>query len=299
MKGNIRYRLFIIFLMLVLSSLACNAPKPSPTPDVELIIAQTQTSSALEAWLTATAASPQTSPENQAPKETSIPIIVPPSPVLPAPTQTPSENQGSILVTQPAGPTSPTDLGNPDWVDSFDDKRNSFFLGANDDISFQKKDGDLQISALRPAGDLWRVAEMGSLSNFYLEAQFTTGNPCSGKDSYGLLFRAPDQANKIINTGYVVGLSCDGHYRFYRMDKGTYTGLHSWTAHPAILKGANQNNTLSVYAREALIQVYCNGIQLFEFSDSAYTSGYFGLFIRAETNSFTSLVHQIAFWRLP
>jgi hypothetical protein len=140
---------------------------------------------------------------------------------------------------------------------------------------------------------------MGALSDFYLEAQFTTGSSCNGKDTYGLLLRAPDQADHIIDTGYVVGISCDGHYRFYRMDNGAYTGLINWTPHPAIQKGPNQNNTLSIQAKSFLIEVFLNGVKLFEFSDSAYPSGYFGLVVRAESHSFTALVRQMAFWRLP
>ena len=170
-------------------------------------------------------------------------------------------------------------------------------MSANDDVSFQKKDGNLVISALRPAGDQWRVAELGALSDFYLEAQFTTGTSCSGKDSYGLILRAPDQVNNIIDSGYVTTISCDGHYRFYRMDNGNFTGLINWTAHPAILKGPDQNNTLSVQAKNFLMQVFVNGVQIFEFSDSAYPSGYFGLVVRAERDSFTALVRQMAFWR--
>ncbi len=204
-----------------------------------------------------------------------------------------------IIVLQGSQSSGTSELGEPDWQDSFDDKRISFYLGADDDVSFQKKDGNLEISALRPAGDQWRVAEMGALSDFYLEAQFTTGSSCSGKDSYGLLLRAPDQANNIIDTGYVLGISCDGHYRFYRMDNGNYTGLINWTSHPAIKKGANQDNTIAVQAKNFLIQVFVNGVQVFEFSDSAYPSGYFGLVVRAENNSFTALVRQMAYWYLP
>lgn len=204
-----------------------------------------------------------------------------------------------IIVQQQDAAINPTELGDPDWQDNFDDKRISFFLGETEDVSFQKKDGNLVISALHPAGDQWRVAEMGALSDFYLEAQFTTGSSCSGKDSYGLLMRAPDQANNIIDTGYVLAISCDGHYRFYRMDNGNYTGLINWTSHPAIQKGPNQNNTVSVRAKIFLMQIFVNGVQVFEFSDSAYPEGYFGLVVRAENDSFNALVRRIAFWHLP
>lgn len=413
MKKRVSIRILISILALLLLSTACNLPQRSATPDIAFVVAQTQTAAALESWLTATAAQPQTV-ETQAPQpvETQAPAspaqttapAASPTTSGPTPTascsdkakflsetipdestfssgqaftktwtlqnvgtctwspeytlvldrgealgsvasqplgmsvapnasieirlnlttpETPGKYEGywmiqnergekfglgkdakvafwvKIVVLQGGASSSTTELGEPDWQDSFDDKRTNFYLGADDDISFAKKDGNLEISALRPAGDQWRVAELGALSDFYLEAQFTSGNSCSGKDSYGLIVRAPDQADNIIDSGYIIGISCDGRYRFYRMDNGSYTGLINWTAHPAILKGPNQDNTLSVQAKNFLIQVFVNGVQIFEFSDSAYPNGYFGLVVRAETNSFTALVRQMAFWRLP
>ncbi len=406
-------KLIFQLLALLLLCTACNLPAASPTPDIGIIVAQTQTASALSSWLTATSAQPQAletavlqPAETQAPTPPAQTVApgASPTPSEPTPSATctdkakfisetiPDESSlapgqsftkswtlqnvgtctwspeyslvlergdalGNIL-SQPLGASVPpntslelklnlvapeqpgsyeghwmlqnlrgekfglgndakvafwvkinvtqdnpapslAELGEPDWQDSFDDKRISFFLGEDDEISFQEKDGNLVISALRPAGDQWRVAETAELGNFHLEAQFTTGKTCSGKDSYGLLLRAPDQPNNIIDTGYVVGISCDGHYRFYRMDNGNYTGLINWTVHPAIQKGPNQDNTVRVQAKNFLIQVYVNGVLLFEFSDSAYPSGYFGLFVRAEQDTFTAFVRQMAFWRLP
>jgi hypothetical protein len=290
MTHSLRVKLISAFIALLAVSLACNAPQANPTPDIGALVAQTRTALALDAWLTATVVSPQvTEIPTQALAQTQALATTQSS----LPTTAAATPTATIVVVPPAN----TDLGKPDWQDTFDDKRVSFYLGATDDVSFQKKDGNLMISALRPAGDQWRVAEMGALDDFYLEAQFTTGSSCSGKDSYGLILRAPDQADNIIDSGYVTTISCDGRYRFYRMDNGNFTGLINWTAHTAILKGPDQNNTLSIQAKNFLIQAFVNGVQIFEFSDSAYPSGYFGLVVRAESGSFTALVRQMAFWR--
>ncbi len=85
------------------------------------------------------------------------------------------------------------DLGTPDWLDSFDANLNRWYLGQDNDFQFQIKDGALLMTAFSPGGDQWRVAQLPPLENFYLEAKFRTGELCSGKDSYGLIVRAPIQ----------------------------------------------------------------------------------------------------------
>ena len=203
-----------------------------------------------------------------------------------------------IVVLKSSASADP-DLGAPDWQDSFDSSRITFYLGEDDDVGYKKQDGNLVVTAFRPAGDQWRVAELGTLRDFYLESQFITQDKCNGKDSFGLIFRAPDQPDNIVDSGYVADVSCEGKFRFYRMDNGNFTGLINWTAHPAIQKGPNKTNTLAIKAQDFSIQVLINGVQVLEFSDSAYESGYFGLVIRSESNAFSYAVSQMAYWLLP
>ncbi|MDI6694540.1 MAG: NBR1-Ig-like domain-containing protein [Anaerolineales bacterium] len=201
-------------------------------------------------------------------------------------------------------PTSATpgalNLGAPTRTITFSNNRVPFSLGDDDDIGFAVKDNQLILTAFRPAGDLWRVAEIGQLSNFAIEARFRTGSACSGSDAYGLIVRAPSQPDNIIDSGMVFGFSCEGKYRIYRMDNGGYTGIMRWSAHAALRAGANQDNAILIQAQGERYQLYINGMLVYEFSDPSYSTGLFGLMISSGgTPNFRVAVSQIAIWDLP
>jgi hypothetical protein len=195
--------------------------------------------------------------------------------------------------------SGPQNLGAPSWVESFDGHSSPWYLGTDSGIDYDLKNGQLVITAGKPTGDQWRVAQPGYLADFYLQADFKSGAVCSGKDGYGLLVRAPDKANGMINSGYVFGFSCDGKYRVYRMDNGSYSGVKNWTANPAVAVGPNKKNVMGVYAKGGKLQLYANGMMIYEFTDSTYSGGLFGLMIRSEaTNNYQVFVDQVAAWVL-
>lgn len=192
------------------------------------------------------------------------------------------------------------DLGTPDWLDSFDANLNRWYLGADNDFQFQIKDGALLMTVFSPGGDFWRVAQLPELSDFYLEAKYTTGELCSGKDSYGLLVRAPDAGSDVVDSGYVFGFSCDGKYRYYRMDGGNYIGLQNWTDSIELKQGAEQTNTIGIQAQGSNFTIYINGTKVTEFSDDTYDQGLFGLMVRSnQTNNLHVYVEEMAYWKLP
>ena len=205
------------------------------------------------------------------------------------------------IVVSNAGTSEGTgNLGDPSWQETFDGSKSPFYLGADSDISFELNDGSLVMTAFSPAGDQWRISQAGYIQDVYLEAQFETGKPCSGKDSYGLLMRAPDQPSGVISSGYVFGFSCDGKYRAYRIDNGQFTSLINWSSNPALKAGPNQVNTMGIRAKGEKFQLYANGVQVAEFTDTVYSTGYFGLVIRsADTSNFQVAVNEIAYWDLP
>jgi hypothetical protein len=198
--------------------------------------------------------------------------------------------------------SSPADLnlGAPTWVNSFDSKPYHFYIGADDDVSFEVKDGNMVLTAFTAVGDQWRVSDTGYIDNFYLEARYKTGSACAGEDSYGLIVRAPDQPNNIIDSGYVFTFSCSGKYRVYLMVNGGFSSLLNWSANGSIKAGANQSNTMGIQAKGDKFQFFANGKLVAEFSDSTYASGYFGLVIRSKaTQGFRVLVSEISYWDLP
>jgi hypothetical protein len=208
------------------------------------------------------------------------------------------QSSGSATTSAPFG--GPQDLGSPDRTISFEDGKSPWYLGTDSGIDYDIKNGRLIVTASKPVGDLWRVANLGYLDDFFVQANFKTGPACGGKDGYGLLVRAPDRANGIINSGYVFSFSCDGKYRVYRMDSGAYFGIKNWTTSPAILTGSNQSNMMGIYLVGDEIQLFANGILIYQFSDNTYSEGLLGMMIRSEaTANFSFAVEEVKIWNIP
>jgi hypothetical protein len=192
-----------------------------------------------------------------------------------------------------------SDLGIPTWIESFDNGTVPFDLGSDSSTDYEVDNGNLILTAIDAQGDQWRISGKGYPDDFYLEANFQTGSACSGRDSYGLIVRAPDQPDSIIDTGYVFDFSCEGKYRVYRMDNGQFTGLQNWAASSNIKSGPDKANVMGIKAKGNKLELYANGTKIFEFSDAAYSIGYFGLVIRSEvTNNFQVAISQISYWDL-
>lgn len=192
------------------------------------------------------------------------------------------------------------DLGTPDWHDGFESNLNQWYLGADDDVEFAIEDGNLIMTAFRPAGDYWRVAELRELGDFYLEAKATFGDECSDKDSFGFLVRAPDSESSILDSGYAFAFACDGNFRYYLMQDGEYVGLQNWRSASSLNSGPGQTNQVGVWAEGDQFRVYINGERVAEFTDSTYSRGLFGLLIRsAQTNNFSVAVDEMSYWLLP
>lgn len=204
-----------------------------------------------------------------------------------------------INVSPDASSNSTLVAGPPTWEENFSNGTQYWYLGIDDKVNYDVQDGNLVITAQELVGDRWRVSELGILSDFYLEAKISTGKTCSGKDAYGFIFRAPSQSDNIIDTGYIYSISCDGTYRFYRMDSGNYVGVINWTSNPAIRAGANQTNLIGVKAAGSKLQFYANGTLLIEIEDNSYSAGLFGLMLRADsTPGFQIAIDRIAYWNL-
>jgi hypothetical protein len=160
--------------------------------------------------------------------------------------------------------------------------------------NFSIKDGKLLMQSVAPSTiEEWGVSRVSGLKDFYLEGNFITGEACSGLDRYGFLFRAPRPTE-----GYVVNFSCNGQYRLYIWDGSQYKPLVPWTPSTTIRRGANQKNTLGIAAIGNTITIYANRIPLTSITDNTYPSGGFGLLIgSAETQNFTVLVEDVAYWQ--
>lgn len=189
------------------------------------------------------------------------------------------------------------ELGEPEWVETFTSNTSHFYLGTDDDVSFEIDDGSLVMTAYSDSGDQWRVAQSVTVADFYMEAQFRTGEACSGEDSYGMIVRAPDQADNFIDSGYVFMFSCSGKFRIYRMQNNAFQGLYNWTSSALILSGPDETNLMGIRAQADQFGLYANGQLVASFVDAAFRQGYYGLAIRTRnTADFQVLVDQVSYW---
>lgn len=222
-----------------------------------------------------------------------LPTAAPQASATSAPTQQPS-----IVYTPPASDPT-TKLGSADWSDAMDNG-NNWPTGADQYTDITFAEGMMRLTGLTTT-DGWRMT-YPELENFYLEVTFQV-NDCSGTDRYGVIARVP-----VVNSpdrGYLFGFTCDGKYSLRRWNasigaKGEMVNLIEWKSSTAINIGSSQTNRLGLMAIGDRLILYANGQNIGEVKDSAFTKGYFGIFVGArETEDFTIRVDQVRVWENP
>lgn len=228
---------------------------------------------------------------------------------LSSPTETPQPTSiaASQQVSSPtpgATATLPSEdplasLGQPSWKDDLSTGRNwNLDSGAVSygGTIFSHKDGKLHAkSSTTSEGYIWYLTYL-KLKNAYLEAKFDL-EACSGKDSYGLVFRAEDYTD---GYAYYFSASCDGHYSLRRWDNTGSILILDNIKHDAINAGSDKSNTLGIWSKESRFRLYINGQFLEELNDASLPDeGHFGLFINArETPGFSFGMDEIAYWNI-
>jgi hypothetical protein len=196
------------------------------------------------------------------------------------------------ITTSPGLITS--DLGEPDWHDTFDnrDNWNSF---SDQYGSLNIEGGRLVMVAHRTDGwDTWAVS-YPTVRSFYMEAIVTTGENCAGFDRYGLIVRTQGS-----DKGYLLGFTCSGYHSIRMWTGSEFVVLTDWVYSEHILNGPSQTNHLTIKAEGSTFTLYANGKVLAIVANNKYPLGKFGPFIAAtETNNFTAYFEEIAYWTLP
>ncbi|NPV42074.1 MAG: DUF1080 domain-containing protein [Anaerolineae bacterium] len=190
-------------------------------------------------------------------------------------------------------------LGDASWSDNMTAVGN-WPLGT--DLSAATYDSEtLMITSLSDKF-AWRIATTEALGDAYIEATFKVGE-CAGADSYGIIFRVPE--NTGYNRGYLYGITCDGKYSLRSWDgmtgaSGVMTWLQQATESSLIKSGKNQTNRLGIMAVGDRLIMYINGEKVGEVSDNMYSSGFFGIFIkRDKTQDLTIKVDDVGYWKNP
>ena len=276
------------------------------TPTVEMVFPATATFS-----IPVLDSTPTPQPTAETPVVVVTDAGITPAGTTPAPTAT---QQVSIDSTTPA-PTataSPTNtpppgdpairLGSPTGSDAMDSYVNwSWPTGSDNFLEVAFGNGVMEMTGLTTMAG-WRMPLVSQQINTYIELTANSGK-CTGKDSYGIIFRVP--VFKEPEQGYLYEVTCDGYYRLWKWDgkvapSGHATVLLNWKQSDAIRDGADQSNRLGVMSVGNKITLYMNGEKLGEALENSYAAGFFGVFVLSRTSDdYTVKFDAMKFWENP
>ena len=186
-------------------------------------------------------------------------------------------------------------LGDPTWRDDFADA-SDWALYEDDHVRLEIADNNLTMTAFNADYyNGWLLSWRRDV-NFYIEATGTV-ETCSGRDSYGLMFRAPASDKGYI--GYLFGISCDGRYSLRSWDGEVMSNILDWTPSAHLAPGSEQTHRIGVWAQGNELMLYAQGELLTTLTDTTHGDGLFGVFISAaQTPNFTSNIEEFLYWDL-
>ena len=191
-------------------------------------------------------------------------------------------------------------LGDAIWTDEMDTAE-YWPTGTDQYSSASFENGKLLITALSETNG-WRIASTPVLENAYIQADVEMGT-CADTDGYGFIFRVPE--NTGYNQGYLFGITCDGRYSLRKWnglsgENGSMMTLKYFTVSESINKGKDQSNRIGVMTLNDRLVMFVNGEKVYEASDDAFTSGFFGLYVnRDKTENLSVLVDSVSYWTDP
>ncbi len=225
----------------------------------------------------------------------------------PEPDVTATPEVTGTATTGPTATPSASDpayyLGNPTGIDNMNDASQwTWPTGEDDFLKVTFSNGMMQMTGKSTLAG-WRMPLLAQQVNTYIETTVNTGN-CVDKDSYGIIFRVP--VFKDPTQGYLFQVTCDGYYRLWKWDgkvapTGQATVLVPWKQSSDIVTGANQVNRLGVKTVDKTLTIFINGVQQASVSDSTFTAGFFGVFVRSssESSPYTVNFDTVKFWENP
>lgn len=214
------------------------------------------------------------------------------------PSATPTATSTETPTASPTlGTSDPrASLGDPTWQDDFVDA-SDWALYEDDHTRFEIAENELAMTAFNADYYNGWLLSWRKDVNFYIEATGTVGT-CAGRDSYGLMFRAPASDKGYI--GYLFGISCDGRYSLRSWDGEVMSKILDWTPSTHLTSGSGQTHRIGVWAQGTELKLYAQGELLATLTDNTYSEGLFGLFISAaQTPNFTSNIEEFLYWDLP
>ena len=265
----------ITFLLVLFVTISCTLTMPAPQSFDDKVATQAAVA------FTATALDQYFKSQTVTPEPTAA--VVPTETVAPTPTLNSEDPVNS--------------LGQPNWKDDLSNAGNWFLSGSftSDNTEFYPSSGGITAtSASLKDGLRWYLYYEKKPKNIYIEAKFDI-SACSGKDQYGIVFRAPNMED---GYAYFYAVTCEGGYNLRKWDSSGLSVLLENTTDNSINTGSDKTNVLGVWAKDDRIRLYANGQFLQEISDSSLSNdGHFGLLINAkESPGFTIKLDEISYW---
>jgi hypothetical protein len=236
------------------------------------------------------------------------PIALPTETATPFSTETPTPtiiwfpptNTPTFFLTQPATPTQEyrPGVGSLIFSDSFDqpalwNTTNSESASAavtrNQLVLSISGPGPLSITSLRSQPET---------GDFFAESMVDI-SLCSGKDQYGMIFRASGSANY-----YRFAINCSGQMRLERLRAGETYPLNDWLPSGDAPFGAPAQVKIGVWAVGREMRVFLNDHYQVSVLDPVFSSGTIGFFVFASgqnpvTISFSNLSVYSVFYVPP
>ena len=225
---------------------------------------------------------------------------------LPSETPTPTviwfpmTDTPTAFPTQPSTPTQDfrSGVGNLMFSDAFD-QPGMWDTASSDQASATVTRNRLVLSVNGPGPlAITSLRSQPEMGDFYAEATAEV-SLCSGKDQYGMLFRAAPGMNY-----YRLLVNCDGQVRLERIRAGETYVLQDWVSSGDVSFGAPAQVSLGVWAVGREMRIFLNGHYQFSASDPVFPYGTIGFFARASgstpvTVSFSNLSVSSVFFVPP
>jgi hypothetical protein len=238
---------------------ACSGLIPAPTPTSSPVSA-TETPTPTIVWF----------------PSTNTPTALPADP--PAPTEELRPGVGELIFSD--------SFDRPELWDTVHSQQASAMVAGNRLLLSISDPGPLSILSLR---------SQPVVNDFYAEARVDI-SLCSGKDQYGMLFRASGNQDF-----YRFTINCNGQVRAERVRAGETYPLIDWLSSSDASLGAPAQVRLGVWAAGREIRVFLNDHYQFSVPDPVFSAGTIGFFVYANgqtpvTVSFSDLsVYSVSY----
>jgi len=272
---------FLVLLgILVIGGLllvACGgAETPAPaTPDPNEI------ANSVNATLTAVA--------GEAP--TLVPTAEPPA----VPTEVPPEPTATPTMTaEPVEGDPATVLGEPNGVDTFDNA-NNWSIFNNECFANDIENGQFIMESKGMKGTACWTFSWPQMADFYMQTEVEMPKECQPGDSFGMIFRAPDNYK-----GYLFGLTCEGRIGVLNWDGQKSTEVIPWTSDDVINLEPGSTNRIGIMVYGGDFDLYANGYLIGQGQDFIYSDpGRIGYYVFASTDQpFRVRYDNLAVWVL-